>query len=112
VPFVCSEAIDRYCDIMSGGILPCLYGKINDLDSSCRDSVLVTHLIITKANGQVAAAANSPPGRKTSVLPKLTDVADAELLIPQAHRRRRCGLYRYIQGVVSAGCPRPLKIIL
>merc|ERR1719424_1825592 len=32
VPFLCSDAIDRYCDVMTGGILTCLTGRLDRLE--------------------------------------------------------------------------------
>merc|ERR1719389_1543595 len=42
VPFLCSESIDRFCDVLVGGILTCLAKHVKDLPGSCRDAVTTT----------------------------------------------------------------------
>lgn len=48
VPFLCSGAIDKYCDVLHSGILSCLEGHTQDLDGSCKDSILATRQAIRK----------------------------------------------------------------
>jgi len=50
VPFTCSKAIDKFCDIMQVGILDCLQSHTADLQGDCLDGVLATSKAITKLN--------------------------------------------------------------
>jgi len=49
VPFRCNKDIDRFCDLLQKGILACLYDRMQDLESQCRDAVLATKHVIGKA---------------------------------------------------------------
>jgi len=51
VPYVCSPAIDRYCDVLQNGILTCLQGRLQELDINCRDAVLATQAVVSKVQG-------------------------------------------------------------
>jgi len=62
VPFRCSEAIDRYCDVLQTGILDCLHDRLSDLSGGCRDSVLATKHVINKANTQKASLTDLSTG--------------------------------------------------
>jgi len=54
VPFLCSRAIDEFCDIMHSGILSCLESHVWSLHDSCKDAVLATkHVIKTATKGKV-----------------------------------------------------------
>mmetsp|Transcript_48040 Transcript_48040/g.139144 ORF Transcript_48040/g.139144 Transcript_48040/m.139144 type:complete len:404 (-) Transcript_48040:70-1281(-) len=55
VPFLCSRAIDRYCDVLQTGILTCLGGHLQDLDGQCSDAVIATRHVISKVNSQRAS---------------------------------------------------------
>merc|ERR1719362_1627060 len=48
VPFLCSQSIDRYCDIMQSGILACLSSHLGSLSDTCRDAVTATQRVISK----------------------------------------------------------------
>lgn len=50
VPFVCSAAIDKFCDVMQVGILVCLRSHTGELKDECLDRVLATSKAITKIN--------------------------------------------------------------
>jgi len=54
VPFLCSRAIDKFCDVLQIGILECLSGHLGDLEAQCKDSVVATRHVIAKVNTQKA----------------------------------------------------------
>lgn len=54
VPFLCSRAIDKFCDVLQVGILDCLSGHLGDLEAPCKDSVVATRHAIAKVNTQKA----------------------------------------------------------
>jgi len=54
VPFRCSHAIDKFCDVLQVGVLDCLSGHLEDLDAPCKDSVVATRHVIAKVNTQKA----------------------------------------------------------
>lgn len=64
VPFRCSAAIDRFCDVLETGILSCLYNHMQDLDGQCRDAVLTTKHVINKVNTQRASLVDTTTGTK------------------------------------------------
>jgi len=57
VPFLCSDAIDQYCDVLTGGILSCLGNQLSNLQGPCKDAVVATKKIIQKVNAQKPAQA-------------------------------------------------------
>merc|ERR1719321_1868884 len=80
VPFVCSDAIDRWCDIITGGILPCLAAKLPELDPPCKDSVVLTRKVVAKVNARKATGTGSKGSAKNSQRPKDREAAlDAKL---------------------------------
>lgn len=70
VPFLCSGPIDKYCDVLMGGILSCLGNRLKDLDGPCRDAVTTTKHVINKINTQKSSVTNPKTGQKHSVVPK------------------------------------------
>jgi len=48
VPFVCSDAIDRFCDVLQSGLLACLSLHVHDLTEACKDTVYATQKVVTK----------------------------------------------------------------
>jgi len=60
VPFLCSEAIDNYCDVLMGGILSCLGNQLKNLQGPCKDAVVATKKVIQKVNSKKAI----PPAPK------------------------------------------------
>lgn len=52
VPFLCSDAIDKYCDVLMGGILSCLDNQQSNLQGPCKDAVVATKKIIQKVNSK------------------------------------------------------------
>lgn len=48
LPFTCSAEIDKYCDVLSSGVLPCLEKHVASLAGSCKDSVLATRVVVSK----------------------------------------------------------------
>jgi len=56
VPFVCSKLIDRFCDVLQNGILPCLATHLQDLEPDCKDAVIATRLAINKISTAKDAA--------------------------------------------------------
>merc|ERR1719424_54247 len=57
VPFLCSDAIDHYCDVLMGGILSCLGNQLNSLEGPCKDAVVATKKIVQKVNSQKTPSA-------------------------------------------------------
>lgn len=49
VPFLCSAAIDRFCDVMQQGVRECLGERLQELSGECRDAVLATKHVIGRA---------------------------------------------------------------
>merc|ERR1719409_960881 len=60
VPFLCSDAIDQYCDVLMGGILSCLGNQLSNLQGPCKDAVSATKKMIQKVNSKKAI----PPAPK------------------------------------------------
>lgn len=69
VPFVCSGAVDKYCDTLHGGILPCLEQHLADLEQNCQDAIVATRVVITTANTHKVSLSNEQSGAKASVQP-------------------------------------------
>lgn len=72
VPFLCSDAIDRFCDVLDGGILSCLAGKMQLLEGPCQDAVVSTRHLITKVNTQKASVTDPKTGITKTSTPKGT----------------------------------------
>jgi len=74
VPFLCSRAIDKFCDVLQVGVLDCLSGHLGDLESQCKDSVVATRHVIAKVNTQKATvkAGETKNGVKTIHAPPRT----------------------------------------
>mmetsp|Transcript_65361 Transcript_65361/g.120454 ORF Transcript_65361/g.120454 Transcript_65361/m.120454 type:complete len:413 (+) Transcript_65361:91-1329(+) len=62
VPFLCSQDIDRWCNLLETGILSCLQGHMDGLDGKCRDAVLTTQHVINKANTHKASLVDPATG--------------------------------------------------
>jgi hypothetical protein len=77
VPFLCSEAIDNFCDVLMGGILSCLGNQMNNLQGPCKDAVLATKKIIQKVNSKKASQA--APKAKASLSVREANL-DAKLI--------------------------------
>lgn len=58
VPFVCSDSIDRFCDVLQNGLLACLGHHVNDLTEACRDTLYATQKVVKKTG--VVFDPNSP----------------------------------------------------
>lgn len=56
VPFVCSGAIDKFCDVLQIGILDCLQSHTGELKGDCLDCVLATSKAINKLNSASKSA--------------------------------------------------------
>lgn len=67
VPFRCSSSIDKFCNVLEVGILECLGDHLKDLGTECRDAVLATHHVISKANTHEAHMVDKTVGSKTKV---------------------------------------------
>jgi len=80
VPFRCHRFIDRFCNVMETGILSCLGNHMSELSNQCRDSVLATHHIISKANTQRAAIVDTSTGVKQVTTPSDTVTAPPSLV--------------------------------
>lgn len=78
VPFRCSEAIDKYCDMLQTGILDCLYNHMNDISGGCRDSVLATKHVISKVNTQKASITDLSTGAKKVSTPVAANPTEKE----------------------------------
>eukprot|EP00930_Biecheleria_cincta_P027871 TRINITY_DN19493_c0_g1_i1.p1 TRINITY_DN19493_c0_g1~~TRINITY_DN19493_c0_g1_i1.p1 ORF type:complete len:421 (-),score=74.61 TRINITY_DN19493_c0_g1_i1:139-1401(-) len=85
VPFTCSKAIDKFCDIMQVGILDCLRSHTAELQGDCLDCVLATRKAITGLN---AAAKSKPSSTADSKVSAVSGAAiakfDASLLAAKA----------------------------
>jgi len=94
VPFLCSGAIDKWCNILERGILPCLADHLEELDNTCRDAVLATHTVIAKANTQKVSLVDPITGEKQSHSPlpppKEHEImeSEAELVVPDIATER------------------------
>jgi len=75
VPFLCHQAIDQWCDGLDRGILPCLADKLEELQGSCRDSVIATHGVIAKVNTQKASLLNPLTGETLVYMPTSASTA-------------------------------------
>merc|ERR1719161_4742 len=80
VPFLCSNGIDRWCDVLLGGILSCLSDHMSDLEGPCKDAVTATRHVITKVNTQKASVVDPSTGEKKSVAPKKSTTQREALL--------------------------------
>eukprot|EP00434_Breviolum_minutum_P003619 symbB.v1.2.003188.t1/scaffold158.1/size292703/1 len=65
VPFVCSAAIDKHCDVLHVGILDCLQKYQEELSGDCKDAFLATSKVIKSLN----SAAQAPTLRPQSNMP-------------------------------------------
>lgn len=70
VPFLCSDAIDAYCDVLTGGILSCLAGQLSNLEGPCKDAVVATRHIISKTNTQKASITDPKSGQRKTITPQ------------------------------------------
>mmetsp|Transcript_95752 Transcript_95752/g.194680 ORF Transcript_95752/g.194680 Transcript_95752/m.194680 type:complete len:455 (-) Transcript_95752:23-1387(-) len=87
VPFVCSQAIDRFCDVLRSGVLPCLSAHLEELSGTCRDAVVATRDVITKAQTQKASVVDPSTGeKKVATPPAPTAVASAASVASGAQR--------------------------
>lgn len=69
VPFLCSSSIDKLCNVLERGILPCLADHLPELDEGCRDAVVATHSVIAKVNTQRASLRDPETGDETVHVP-------------------------------------------
>ena len=65
VPFVCSAAIDKHCDVLHVGILDCLQKYQEELSGDCKDAFLATSKVIKSLN----SAAQAPTLRPQTNMP-------------------------------------------
>jgi len=77
VPFVCSDEIDRFCDTLHRGILPCLERYLHALEIDCRDSVKASRHVITTANTHRVKLKSAKSGVTASVTPSPQVLAEA-----------------------------------
>mmetsp|Transcript_65522 Transcript_65522/g.165951 ORF Transcript_65522/g.165951 Transcript_65522/m.165951 type:complete len:416 (+) Transcript_65522:71-1318(+) len=89
VPFLCSSSIDKLCNVLERGILPCLADHLPELDESCRDAVVATHSVIAKVNTQKASIRDPETGHEKVHVPIAapaealdTDASKAPDLVP------------------------------
>jgi len=69
VPFLCSKAIDKWCNLLDKGILECLGGHLLELEhQTCRDAVVATQHVVARSNTQRASVTDPLTGtRKVNV---------------------------------------------
>jgi hypothetical protein len=79
VPFICSSAIDKFCNLLDKGILDCLGGHVEDLDDSCRDSVLATRHVVARANTQRATVTDLVSGTRKVNIPGKKQSSEARV---------------------------------
>lgn len=82
LPFRCSSSIDKFCDVLEDGILNCLGSHVQELPGECKDAVLATHHVISKANTQKASVVDVTSGAKLESKP--SDVATTPAPLPGA----------------------------
>jgi len=64
VPFLCSESIDKFCDVLEKGLLSCLGEHTKDLGPACKDAFAATSKVIAKASTNNATVVNAKTGEK------------------------------------------------
>mmetsp|Transcript_104270 Transcript_104270/g.183760 ORF Transcript_104270/g.183760 Transcript_104270/m.183760 type:complete len:451 (+) Transcript_104270:70-1422(+) len=86
VPFLCSLAIDKWCDDWNDplelSVLSCLHGYLENLNGKCRDAVVTTQHVINKAKTQKAIVVDPATGEKRVSIPEVTSGA----AVPSAAR--------------------------
>jgi len=80
VPFLCASELEKYCDVLERGILPCLADHLSNLQDSCRDAVLATHQVIAKVNTQKATLVDPKQGEKKTYTPLLPPPAASHFM--------------------------------
>lgn len=70
VPFACSSEIDKWCNLLEKGILDCLGGHLQELQDDCRDAVVATHHVISRAKSQRASVIDPVTGTQKVNVPK------------------------------------------
>lgn len=78
VPFVCSEAVDKYCDVLEGGIIPCLEGRLQDVKPQCRDAVTLTRHVLDKAKTHKASLIFADLSGKRELMKQSLPVPEAK----------------------------------
>jgi hypothetical protein len=103
VPFLCSRAIDRYCDVLQTGILSCLYDHLPDLDGPCRDAVQTTQHVINKVNSQQVSLIDPKSGSKIVSTPATANPGLSSPSNKEATLDAKLGL----RSAVSSRSPEP-----
>lgn len=85
VPFVCSEAIDKFCDILRTGILTCLQGRLKELSGGCQDSVLATQAALGRGPTSMGAVTTAAPA---AALGAAVPAGKAVVVAPAAQQGR------------------------
>lgn len=99
VPFLCSPAIDKFCDVLENGLLNCLGDHLSEIDGPCKDAVVATRHVISKANSQKASISDQANGEKKVSLPAGVDKpADTPVSLTQ----REAGLDQKLQQANAA----------
>eukprot|EP00928_Gymnodinium_smaydae_P054689 TRINITY_DN3841_c0_g2_i1.p1 TRINITY_DN3841_c0_g2~~TRINITY_DN3841_c0_g2_i1.p1 ORF type:complete len:398 (+),score=38.00 TRINITY_DN3841_c0_g2_i1:82-1194(+) len=80
VPFRCSSSIDKFCSKVETGILDCLGARVVELPEDCRDAVLATHHVLSKASTHTVTLVDLDTGSKQQVASAGTAGTPAPLL--------------------------------
>lgn len=107
VPFVCAQAIDKYCDVLQTGLLSCLYDHMDSLHDQCRDAVLTTKHVINKVNSQKASIVDPKTGAKTVSTPEVKSSAGTAATPTQREANLDARL-----GLAPAAKPTPQPVVL
>eukprot|EP00928_Gymnodinium_smaydae_P010035 TRINITY_DN13769_c0_g4_i1.p1 TRINITY_DN13769_c0_g4~~TRINITY_DN13769_c0_g4_i1.p1 ORF type:complete len:370 (+),score=68.99 TRINITY_DN13769_c0_g4_i1:258-1367(+) len=80
VPFRCSSSIDSFCNTLEVGILDCLGARVIELPQECRDAVLATHHVLSKASSHKVSVVDLTSGMKQQVVPGTAVKAPAPIV--------------------------------
>eukprot|EP00931_Biecheleriopsis_adriatica_P010729 TRINITY_DN11179_c0_g1_i1.p1 TRINITY_DN11179_c0_g1~~TRINITY_DN11179_c0_g1_i1.p1 ORF type:complete len:398 (-),score=105.62 TRINITY_DN11179_c0_g1_i1:53-1246(-) len=85
VPYLCSHAIDKHCDILQVGLLDCLHGHLAELPAECADAVMATSKAITKLNTDKASSSWEKVREVIGLGPTKTTLAPASSAEREKH---------------------------
>jgi hypothetical protein len=97
VPFLCSKAIDKWCNLLDKGILDCLGGHLQNLEEECHDAVVATRHVVLRTNTQRASVTNP-----------LTGTQKVNVPIPkQNNSQREAQVDAQLSNITSPGTKAP-----
>lgn len=79
VPFVCSDEMDTLCPVwhLEKGILDCLAKHLQMLQEDCRDAVVATHHLVSRAKSQKVSVTDPVTGAQKVNVPKQRETPQA-----------------------------------